>query len=54
VLQHVNDEAVCDQILEQLAKVRVNAKAREWPSRFGDIHGQAAVLLKSAESPHAD
>ena len=28
--------------------------AREWPPRFGDIHNQAAAILKSAESPVAD
>lgn len=28
VLQYVNDEAVCDQVLEHLAKVRVNSKTR--------------------------
>ena len=28
--------------------------AREWPPRFGDIHNQAAALLKAAEAPEPD
>jgi tRNA A-37 threonylcarbamoyl transferase component Bud32/predicted Zn-dependent protease len=42
---------------KQWADARESAKkllAREWPPRFGDMHNQAAAILKSAESPDAD
>jgi predicted Zn-dependent protease len=42
---------------KQWANARESARkllAREWPSRFGDIHNQATAILKSIEKGEAD